>query len=230
MQSCRRGRTLCIHAYRLGVVLLLGLQEGLDFENLFSERREDDGVVVILALPPVVEILAALHDHRADFKGNERHEGSKVTNLVVLPTISINQRDTPQGFAVGDLVLSVDGFGAADFLHAVQELCRAREDLRLAVIHVAAVLGVADFGFAEHDGNRFSVGAHLGIPDKRWRRINFARVVVHVLVNGTGLSALSIAHVVVGLVWLCFNTHRPLLGSVASPQMNYTSVLVYTMG
>ncbi len=159
--------------------------------------------MVILGLPPVVEILAALHDHRADFKGNERHEGSEVTDLVVLPTIGIDQRDTPQALAVGDLVLGVDGFGTADFLHAVQELCRAREDLRLAVIHVAAVLGGADFGFAEHDGNRFSVGAHRNIPDERRRRRNFARVVVDLAVIGQRLAVgMSIAHGVV--VWFWF--------------------------
>ncbi len=184
--------TNCIHAFMLfalGLLVLLlfseellVIQVGLNLENLFGKRSEDETAVTfagVLRLPPVVEVLANLRDHRADFKGNERHEGGEVTNLVVLPTIILNQRDTPHGLATGGTMHVDDAFGAADFLQAKQEHRRTREDLRLRVIHVVTVLGGADFGFAEHDANRVSVGAHRDVPDERRRTVAVLARFVH---------------------------------------------------
>ena len=207
------------------------IQVGLNLENLFGKRSEDETTVTfagVLRLPPVVEVLANLRDHRADFKGNERHEGGEVTNLVVLPTIILNQRDTPHGLATGGTMHVDDAFSAADFLQAKQEHRRTREDLRLRVIHVVTVLVGADFGFAEHDANRVSVGAHRDVPDERRRGVVLARVV---LLLGAGLtSGVSIAHGVVVWFWFRFGHASPRVGSVVLRQINNTTVVANATG
>ncbi len=232
--------TNCSHAVGLVLALLVGvlldfveellvLQEGLDFQHLLGKRSEHDGSVLLLAvtvvLPPVVEVATSVADHRADFQGNDRHEGLEVAVIELLPTILLDAGDTPHRLAGGGFVFAVQGFHADDFLEAVHELAVTAEDLRLRVVHVVAELVGADFGFDQHDGNRVGVREHRLVPDERRRGVVLARVV---LLLGAGLTSGGsvVAHGVVVWFLVSLRPASPVVGSVVPRQINNTTDVV----
>lgn len=202
--------TNCIHAIKLGVVVLLLLvllgQERFDLaDGEFEVLDEHVGVRDMASLlPPRVERLVGMREHGADFESDQRHERGHVTDFVVLATILLHAGDAilvrPVLVVVVRLVVEallrdsrqdIDGFAVT------------REDLGLDIIH--AVIAVSAVGAnAQHDGHRAGVREHRFVESERRRSVvGFVRVVVDVAVNGQRLAVgMSVAHGVG--VWFWF--------------------------